>query len=289
MGDLTKGYTFSAGEVVTAAKLHALVEDATVKAGMVGTTELADGSVTTAKLASGVAVAASQLTLASGKVLVGNGSNVGAEVAVDTATMSASGFGVKTGGIAAAQLATDAVETAKIKDGNVTLPKLAAQATATIVANATGGSASPTAVALGTGLEFSGGVLRVTTAVSGGGVTKIDGALKAIPSTGSQQTLLSGIGGTAPRTLAVFLECTADDAGYLADSGDGTPDRIPIEHVWVTSGGSNYAAFGVRVNGATCKVVRYTSASSLYALHATTGVNTLLTSAKWSLRAYATV
>ena len=53
---------------------------------------------------------------------------------------------VKNGGISATQLATNAVETVKITDANVTLPKIATQADQTVLANVSGGTASPTAV-----------------------------------------------------------------------------------------------------------------------------------------------
>ena len=49
-------------------------------------------------------------------------------------------------GISAGKLATNAVETAKILDANVTLPKIATQADQTVIANVSGGVASPTAV-----------------------------------------------------------------------------------------------------------------------------------------------
>lgn len=57
-----------------------------------------------------------------------------------------------------------AVGTAQITDGAVTPAKLSAQAAYTILANATAGSASPTAVGVSDDLEFTGGELRVRAA-----------------------------------------------------------------------------------------------------------------------------
>jgi len=51
-------------------------------------------------------------------------------------------------GISAGKLAANAVETAKILDANVTLPKIATQADQTVIANVSGGVASPTAVSI---------------------------------------------------------------------------------------------------------------------------------------------
>jgi hypothetical protein len=125
MGDLTKGETFAAGEVVTAARLHALVENATINPDAVGTAEIADGAVTGAKLDPSLELSTSWLQLASGKTVIGNGSGIANQVTVDTGTMQITPtLAVKTSGIAATQLASDAVVTAKILDGNVTGAKL---------------------------------------------------------------------------------------------------------------------------------------------------------------------
>jgi microcystin-dependent protein len=51
MADIQKGYTFSNGETITPAKLHALVDDATVADGSITTAKLANSLVTTAKIA----------------------------------------------------------------------------------------------------------------------------------------------------------------------------------------------------------------------------------------------
>ena len=51
MADIQKGYTFSNGEIITPAKLHALVDDATVADGSITTAKLANSLVTTAKIA----------------------------------------------------------------------------------------------------------------------------------------------------------------------------------------------------------------------------------------------
>lgn len=280
MGKLTKGYTFSGGEVVTPAKLHALVEEAQLRANSVGTTEIADGAVTSAKLDSGITLTAAQVTLSDGKTLVGNSSNIGVAVSVDTDTMDPAGFGVKDGGIAATQLAANAVTTAKILDANVTLAKLATQATATILANATGSTASPTAVPLGSGLEFSGGALRVTSA---GSVTKYSPGAVALPASDTATPFTHGLGGQ-PLGVQVWIECISDDQGYLASSDGGTPDRIPIEHLWIDNGGNDFPVFTVRANGQKIYVLREGVVGHLYAYHTASRTNVLLTAAKWQLR-----
>ena len=65
-----------------------------------------------------------------------------------TTVNSVSQIVVADGGITSAKLATNAVETANILNANVTLPKIAAQADQTVIANVSGGAASPTAVSI---------------------------------------------------------------------------------------------------------------------------------------------
>ena len=54
---LTKGHTFTSGEIVTPAKLNSLVDDATIPNGTITTDMLADDAVTADKLASGAVTA----------------------------------------------------------------------------------------------------------------------------------------------------------------------------------------------------------------------------------------
>lgn len=266
MGDLNKGETFAAGETVSAARLHRLVEDATLKAGVVTTTKIADGAITTEKLASSVSLTVSSVAISENKVLVGNASGIGAEVAVDTGTMNPAGFGVKALGIAAAQLAVDAVETAKIKDANVTLPKLAAQAASTIVANGTGGSASPTACALGTGLEFSGGALRVSASVTAATVAKYTGTA-TVPASGAIASASHSLG-AVPSIVQVYLECLVDTMGYRANTGSGNPDRVPIDSLFSSA---FVPAFTLNVNDTTVEVIRYGATSDVFVFKRTSG------------------
>jgi hypothetical protein len=65
---MTKGHAFVSGEIVTPAKLNALVDDATIDAGEVGATELADDAVTEAKIADG-SITTDKLATGSGEAL----------------------------------------------------------------------------------------------------------------------------------------------------------------------------------------------------------------------------
>jgi len=100
-----------------------------------------------------MAVITSGKTFANGEQLsaaklneVIRGATFNSSDAVDGSTMTIIGGAMAVNTIAAAQIGTDAVETVKIKDANVTLPKIATQADQTVLANVSGGTASPTAV-----------------------------------------------------------------------------------------------------------------------------------------------
>jgi hypothetical protein len=173
MGDLTRGETFAAGESVTHTRLHTLVEDATINAGAVTTTKIADGAVTNAKLDASLAMSAGKIALASGKLLGGNGSGAGEAVTVGaTLSLAAATLGVATGGIAAAQLASDAVETAKIKDANVTLAKIVNVTDARLLGRSAGSAGAPQEISIGSGLSLAAGVL----AASGGTSLRVAGS-----------------------------------------------------------------------------------------------------------------
>lgn len=80
------------------------------------------------KLQSAFSVSPAEIALASGHLLVGNGSALATDVALSgDATLANTGaLTIATGAVSAAKLASDAVTTVKILDGNVTKAKLAA-------------------------------------------------------------------------------------------------------------------------------------------------------------------
>lgn len=249
MGDLTKGYTFVAGEIVTAAKLHALVESAEILADAVGTTEIADGAVTSAKLNSAVALAVSKITLAENKVVVGNASGIGGEILVDATTMDPAGFGVKALGIAAAQLASDAVTTAKILDANVTLAKIANIATARILGRSTAASGVIEELTAGTGISISGGAVSCSIT----GATKGDEILVALNgTTGVLGTGSHGLGGR-PRLAWLALRCITDELTY---TGYSAGDEIPIANVVYDGGDYDIPAIWCTINETTYSIGR---------------------------------
>lgn len=294
MGDLTKGETFAAGEVVTAARLHALVENATLNAGSVGTAKLADGAVTTAKLDSGLQVASAKVQLASGKTLVGNGSGVADQVTVDTGTMQTSPtVGVKTGGIAATQLASDAVTTAKILDANVTGAKLE-----TLSPSPAGSYGSASAIPVVT-VDSKGRVTAASTAAAPMTLTRLGSAAAtppydlAMPTGASVVASWAWAGSTVPSIISIQAICivpTASAGGWQQD------DIIPIEHIRCVDNPSGESFQGLyaffegsgSVGNRYIKVRRVAEADVLYVGTKSDPTNTsvVLTPTEWRLRGH---
>lgn len=296
MGDLNRGDTFAAGETVTHSRLHALVDDATIQNSAVTTAKIADGAVTTAKLAGALAVPPGNVSLTSGKILGGNGSNVGEAVTVGaTLSLSAATIGVATGGIAAAQLATDAVETAKIKDSNVTTAKiadnavtLAKQASMTdgkLLGRSAGSAGIPQEITVGTGLTLASGTLSSSAALAQ--LSWSPAGTVASLAVGSSTTLASSGFVAAPEILLGWIICTTTDLGY--DVGDKVPFASCVQQ-W---GSGFVAAFGVSTSTAasyplTLTRKNSTGGSTVYVPHKTTGAMTALTDETyWAFRIYA--
>lgn len=260
MGDLTRGETFASGEIVSAARLHKLVEDATINTGAIGTSHIADGAVTAAKLDGAITVTAAQVTLANGKVPIGNASGIGVATSLDSTTLDwSTALGVKDAGITAAKLAADAVETAKIKDLNVTGAKLE-----TLSPSPSGSYGSSTLIPVLTvdskGRVTAASTIAVTT------VTKASGTA-SIPAAGGLVSFSHGLG-VMPSMVAVYLECLVDTLGYRANTGSGNPDRIPIDHVF---SGAFVPGFTVNITDAAVEVIRYAASSTQYVFRRTSG------------------
>ena len=110
-------------------------------------------------------------------------------------------------GISAGKLATNAVETAKILDANVTLPKIATQADQTVIANVSGGVASPTAVSI----------------VGASGILINDDALGTSDTKGATQgnikAYVDGGGGFTPASVASGTESVTLPNGLIMKFG----------------------------------------------------------------------
>ena len=298
MGDLNRGETFAAGETVSHTRLHALVDDATIKNSAVTTAKIADGAVTTAKLAGALAVSAGNISLASGKLLGGNGSNVGEAVTVG-ATLSLSGaeLGIASGGVAAAQLASDAVETAKIKDGNVTTAKLAASTGASdgvtfakmqfvtdarLLGRSAGSNGVPQEISVGTGLTLSSGTLSVSGSALSTYTWTPSGTVSAFTAgsyVSSGSTGLSGI----PEVISGFIVANDTDQGF--SSGE----RVPFYATWTNPGSNGRNALSVSGAGSAGYPLTMTrdSGSGVYIKHKTTGTLAAIDETKWEFKVYA--
>ena len=119
MPDLTKGHTFSSGEEVDHTKLNNLVGNASINSGVVGTTELADGGVTNAKVSTTAGIALSKLADgADAQVVVASSTGEPTYVALSgDATISNAGvLALAADSVTADQIIDDAVRPEHIQD-----------------------------------------------------------------------------------------------------------------------------------------------------------------------------
>jgi len=219
MGDLIRGHTYSEGDLVTPDNLHALVENATIKDGVITTSKIADEAITSAKLASNLAITANKISLSNGKLLVGNASNVGAEYSfgeqfeLDTSNQKVS---IKDGGIGDDQLAAISGLTAgtyngSFSSGNIVIPYFTVNTKGRITEAGTNSIPLYKKVEYGAGAGENG--LPISSAVNLGNPWSSEGG--------------------APGLIIGFVECIADDYGDGDSYQTGSPyyvtgDRLPI-------------------------------------------------------------
>lgn len=208
---LENGGTIGFGKILGAHIDLLAVGTPNLSAGAVTTAKITDANVTLAKLAdmttaslyyrkSASSGPPEVNTLATLKADLGlTGTNSGDQTITLTGGVTGSGTGSfaatvitnanLTGPVTSSGNATtitaNAITTTMITDANVTLPKLAAQADQTVVANTSGGSASPTAVALSSITAGKATVLATARAING---TNFDGSA-AITVTAAAGTL----------------------------------------------------------------------------------------------------
>lgn len=260
MGDLVKGVTFADGEAVTAARLNALVDDATIKPGTVGTAELEDGSVTGAKLAGSLAVAIGNLAVTEGSIIIGDSSDEGSEATLNSTNFEVVGAEIrlKDAGIANAKLA-----------GSIAADKLA------------GGITSAQLTAVGTAGTYGSAtqVPRITTDVAGRvtGVTLVTIAQALtvatynVPATGGTSGSIDLA--AAPVSVEVWMKCVGAEGGYSVG------DYVAVSAFSSSSSRPALAPFvkGLRIG------VRRCDDSTLRVVHGTDGSLFDATSGNWNI------
>lgn len=270
MGDLNRGAnsTFAAGDTVTAAKLHKLVDDATLKDGVVTTAKISDGAITAAKLAAGISVPAASIPLPENNVILGNASNLGAHLPVGSTLTKVGFLDVADGAIVEAKIGSGAVTAGKIPDAAITSAKLAPLSPSPA---GTYGSSSVIPVVV---VSATGQVTGVSTVAPVSVTNKVDLAQKAVlTSPGSTDSWAVA---SKPHLFQVWFECVSDSAGY--SSGD----RVPIESVFYKNGNDTWPAFSVKATASAVRVVAY--GQNVLILHGSTGAVTDITASLSSWR-----
>lgn len=202
--------------------------------------KIADGSITNAKLASGFGLNPANLALADTHIIVGNGSNIGASVAVsgdislsDTGATTLSDNTVSTG-----KLVDNAVTTAKITDGSVTNAKLAGSIAVGNLALTTGdiivGSSGVGAAVAMTGdatMDSTGTVTIANSAITDAKVASTAAiALAKLAGATAGHIVIDQGSGAGVASVAMSGDGTINSSGVLtiADFNGGTHGLVPI-------------------------------------------------------------
>ena len=115
MAHLIRGDTFVDGETVTGERLNKLVDNATIVDLSITDQQLANGSVTSEKLASDVLVQTSNVSLPEGNLLIGNASAKGVPIPPSAEFTVGTTLALAVGGVGSTKIADGAVTGAKLE------------------------------------------------------------------------------------------------------------------------------------------------------------------------------
>lgn len=115
---------------------------------------------------------------------------------------------------------------------------------------------------------------------------KFASTLITIPTAGSSITPVAHNLGAKPSIVFGWLVCTANDKNYRLDSGDGTPDEIPLFNVIASAGGNFDGAqcFGASANKTYIELIRGNTATLQIYDRLTGAATPNLDEAKWKIR-----
>jgi len=287
---ISKGKTFTANEQVTNAKLHQLVDDATIDAGAVGSSQLASGAVTNAKVSDTAGIALSKIATTFGALVGGGASNVSEEVTVgSTLSLTSSELNIAATGITSGYLADGAVvadklySTLDLSSKTLTLPSGAVSASnldQDFINDVSDASiAAADYIVFG---DFSAaGVLKRATLNEILALGKLTASSTASV-TGYGQILSEAHGlGSTPTRLRCVLVCT--DAG--GDAGYAQSDEIDINGV-ATDNQEAICTYGADDTYVFASFGNNAASGGADVRHKTSTTDTSITRSKWALKMY---
>lgn len=292
---ISKGKTFTANEQVTNAKLHQLVDDATIDAGAVGSSQLASGAVTNAKVSDTAGIALSKIATTFGALVGGGASNVSEEVTVgSTLSLTSSELNIATTGITSGYLADGAVvadklySTLDLSSKTLTLPSGAVSASN--LDQDFINDVSDASIAAADYLVFgdfsAAGVLKRATVQS-----VVDAVLTTDPAYTESGISINGSGtvktiaaathglGRAPYQAKAWLVCT--DAG--GDAGYSENDIVSAESVHENGSNSSGLITFCYEAGGDVVIVENGNGDTVLIANKSSGTPGTLTKSKWSL------
>jgi hypothetical protein len=183
-----------------------------------------------------VAIAPGSIALTDTHILVGNASNLAADVAISGA------FAITNLGVTS--LNANAVTTAAIANAQVTYAKLQNEATVTLLGNPTGSPAAPSEITLGSGLSFSGTTLVATG--SGGTVTSVGLSVPATSIFGATGTPVTTSG-----TLGLTTTGTSGGIPYFSSTSQLASSALLTANAITLGGGAGAAPVSLGSLGTT--------------------------------------
>jgi len=238
MATLQKGHTFAGSDEVTAEKLNDLVDEATIS------------GIVNADIAAGAAIAHAKLAnITSGRVLMGNSSNVPTATVVNgDVTISSSGVtSIATGAVVTAGIADDAVTNAKIADGTIDNSNINASAAIALSKLATGALPSGITVASANLVDETivNADVSASAAIAG---SKISPAFTANLTTTGTITASGGTiasetsGSSVVRTSRASTDATGPQVNFRKSRGTQTSRQTAVDQDVV--GDITFQAFG---------------------------------------------
>lgn len=286
---ITRGKTFTSTEQVTAAKLHQLVDDATLDAASVGASQLVNGSIVNAHVSTSAGLALSKIAATNGKLVGGGSSNTAEEVtptapvtvAGSSISIAASGIGnslLADNAVAKRNMADNSVGTDEIEDQAVTKDKLDQDWIGALTLKAS--PATGDWVPIGDSAASNNQKYATLQSLVQAGLSKATSTTAAASATGAVINEAHGLG-AVPQLVYAVIVCT--DSG--GDVGYAQNDEVALSMLTAIVPGNEFSQFAVGANATNFWLLR--DAYAINTQNKTDGTTVAIDESKWVFKIYA--